>query len=704
MSNESIIPAFVLKINTLSSLDVGFVLLVGNNKYLYIEGKLLMYNGKVKTKANVVGYVINKNGNEIKITNFPIILPNEQIILKDLILVDVIRELNLSIFKGSKEYFAYFIQKDDAYFNFSYYINNLNKEFDIIYGIPVVKDDKNGIINVMHKKTEKILDIINEYPFDVVIKNAIYTLKSKNECNTIIALNKLFKTKEPEDLLVIAECFEQLGYLTDALRIYSLFDNSRYRELEIKIINNINKLIDEFDEKHDIKVLENAVQLLPTYDAPLLKLSYYYYSKREYEKAVKTLEYALSKKQSFHTMIMLAYMYYLTGEYSKALQVLENAEKIKVSGALSYIKGLIYENMNAKSSAEKEFIYACEEGVVDACLKVQPYKVHYYSETSFDPSWWKGYNLYGYKVIDVIGNGGSGYVLLTEKNGKKYASKVIKREYNVSTLINEIAKMQELSKGSRYLTKIYASFVDENYTDYFSSPPLIVMEYMEGGDLKNIIISEEYNTLKDSEKWPLLVALIYYRISQALYYLHSQNYIHADVKPSNILFSSKISKYIDEAIDEISNDKVLIKLSDLGSSVKKGDIVMHYTPYYAHPLQRFGSKAEEYMDVYSLSVSMYVTLTNNFPYPEWLEQEIEEAVVNVKKRETALKDFEHTEPRMDRVPELFKEVIYKGLKTEYLSVKQILFELEKIISEMATSSYLSINSETAISHEKISLI
>lgn len=703
-SSEGIISGFALKVNTLSSLVVDFVLLVDNNKYLYIEGKLLMYNGKVKTKNNVIGYVINKNGNEIKITNSLIVLPDAQVILKDLILMDIIRELNLGIFKGSKEYYAYFIQKDDPYFNLSYYLNNLAKEFDLIYGIPVIKDDKNGVINVMFRRAEKILNIVHEYPFDLVIENAIHILRSKNDCSAIITLSKLLKTKEPEDLLIIAECFEQLGYITDALRIYSLFDNSKYKELEAKIMNKINKLIDEFDEKHDIKVLENAIQLLPTYDAPLLKLGYYYYSRREYEKAIKTLEDAVAKKPSFHTMVMLAYMYYLIGNYSRALEVVENAEKVKVTGALAYIKGLVYESMNSESLAEKEFTYACKEGVVDACLKVQPYKIHYYSEASFDPSWWKEYNLYGYKVVDIIGTGGSGYVLLVEKNGKKYAAKVIKREYNISTLIYEIAKMQELSKGSRYLTKIYGSFVDENYTDYFSSPPLIIMEYMEGGDLKNIIVSEEYNTLKDSEKWPLLVALIYYKISQALYYLHTQNYIHADVKPSNILFSSKISKYINEAIEEISNDKVLVKLSDLGSSVKKGDIVLHYTPYYAHPLQRFGSKADEYMDIYSLSVSMYVTLTNNFPYPEWLEQEIEEAVTNVKKRETALKDFEHTEPRMDRVPELFREVIYRGLKTEYLSMKQILLELEEIIDEMTTSSHLSLDNGITTEPENVSLI
>lgn len=56
------------------------------------------------------------------------------------------------------------------------------------------------------------------------------------------------------------------------------------------------------------------------------------------------------------------------------------------------------------------------------------------------------------------------------------------------------------------------------------------------------------------------------------------------------------------------------------------------------------------MDVYSFTVSLYVTLTNNFPYPEWLERELEEAITSPEKRSEALKDFYSLEPRMDYVP------------------------------------------------------
>lgn len=677
---------------------MAFVLTKDNNKYLYIDGKVLAYKGKIKIRDNIIGYLAIQDGNEIKVTKTPIIRVDESVLENDLSLVAVIKELGLLIFEGKDKYYGYEVKNEDPYFNLEYYFKNLYKQFNIIYGIPILREDINGIITLINLNERKAIDIANKYPYDPVLRAAINILKGKDDCTNIINLGKRIVNKQPEDLLVIAECYERIGNLSEALRIYSLFDDRKYKDLELKIIDSINKLIDKFDENKDIKSLEDASILLPTYDAPIIKLGYYYYSKHDYERAIQMFEKAIARSKSFHNMVTLAYLYLLTEQYSKALQVIQEAEKIKITGNLAYIKGLVYENMNSKTLAEREYIYACEEGIIDACMKVQPYKLHYYSfDSSFDPKAWKGYNLYGYKVIDVIGNGGSGYVLLVEKNGNKYAAKVIKREYNISTLIYEIAKMQELSKGSRYLTKIYGSFVDENYTDYFSSPPLIIMEYMEGGDLKNIITNEEYSSLRYSEKWSLLVALIFYKIGQAIYYLHTQGYIHADVKPSNILFSVKLPKYIDEAIESISNDKIIVKLSDLGSSVKKGDIVLHYTPYYAHPLQRFGNKAEEYMDIYSLAVSMYATLTNNFPYPEWLEEEIEEAVTNFSKRTEVLKDFERVEPRLDRIPTELKSVIYKGLKTNYVSMRELLVELERVINELSASQNINLSSAEYIS-------
>jgi hypothetical protein len=71
-------------------------------------------------------------------------------------------------------------------------------------------------------------------------------------------------------------------------------------------------------------------------------------------------------------------------------------------------------------------------------------------------------------------------------------------------------------------------------------------------------------------------------------------------------------------------------------------------------------------------------LTNNFPFPEWLEREIEEAVTDPSKREIALKDFYSLEPRLDYIPEEFRDIIENGLKGE-LSMEMISRELKYIV-------------------------
>ncbi|WP_444543169.1 serine/threonine protein kinase [Metallosphaera hakonensis] len=300
-------------------------------------------------------------------------------------------------------------------------------------------------------------------------------------------------------------------------------------------------------------------------------------------------------------------------------------------------------------------------GIVEACSKALPSDA---SRGEFDPDDWIGYVLYGYEIRSVLGRGGMGYVLLAEKNGKQFAMKVMKKEYKMDEFLYEVAKMQDISKGSRYMVRILANFIDENWTDYYGSPPAIVMEYMSGGDLRRILAEEEYLSLRHSVKWNEVVSLIFAKVAEAVIHLHKQGYVHADIKPSNILFDKPLSRYGEEAETQLLKGEVTPKLSDLGSSIRTGSPVIHYTPYYAHPKQRFGGRAETWMDVYSFTVSLYVTLTNNFPYPEWLERELEEAITSPEKRSEALKDFYSLEPRMDYVPQEYRDIILSGVRGE----------------------------------------
>ncbi|MBW9141741.1 MAG: protein kinase [Candidatus Aramenus sulfurataquae] len=648
-----------------------FAFIRDNRKLVYKNGVVEEYGDKLKVRDEVIGYVLAPQGDKLKQTKVP---------------VYDCSKVNFSGTLKAKADDFYVFESPDAlclYFG-SLYREIIGYRYDIVAGRPIVKGDRDALIRNMDSY-EVIQFALKNYSNDPeVLRNAVIGLTKLGKCEEAISLYSSLDKKYPEESLAVAECYEKVGKELEALKIYSFFSEDKYRELEAKLRERVDNLIAQYNQTNNVKPLLDALEVLPTYDAPALKLGWHYLKRKNWEEAVKYFEEAVKRSNGFQNLLMLAYAYVKKGEYKRAFDLINNAEKIRRTAYSAYLKGLALEGLNASKNAEKEFIYACKEGVVEACDKVEPSKV--YSPKEFSPEQWLGYVLYGYEVKSIIGNGGMGYVLMVEKNGKRYAMKIMKKEYKFSEMLYEVAKMQEISKGSRYVVRILSSFIDENWSDYFSSPPAIVMEYMEGGDLRSVLVSDEYMSLRHSVKWPEVVAVIFSKVAQGVIHMHKEGYVHCDIKPSNILFTAKLPKYGEEALNAVLNEEVTPKLSDLGSAVKLGVPVVHYTPYYAHPVQRFGNRADYSMDAYSFVVSLYVALTNNFPFSEWLEREIEDAVTNSQAREQALRDFYNAEPRMDYVPNEYRWLIEKGLRGE-LTMEEIARELRNIATAVYGIDY-----------------
>jgi Flp pilus assembly protein TadD len=490
---------------------------------------------------------------------------------------------------------------------------------------------------------------------------AVLALAKAGRCEEAIKVFESLSEKYPDEALAAAECYVKLGNRTEALKIYSVFAPEKYRELEELIKAEINSALDEFDRTENVKALVNLLKVLPNYDAPSLKLAWYYYNKGNKAEALKYFEEAVRRNPSYINELFLAKALIEAGQPKRAYEILTELEAVWQTGYINYLKGEALSRMNAPGEASKEFSKACWNGILEACMRLKPYMVNQ-SRSSDDPDQWLGHVVYGYRIERYLGSGGMGYVFEATKAGKKFAMKVMKREFRLDELLKEVAKMQEVTKGNRRFVRIVANFVDENLQDSLSYPPAIVMEYMAGGDLKAVLIDDEYKTLRSSDYWPAVVAKIFSMVAEGVSYLHSLGYVHADLKPGNILFTSGLPKFGPQALEALEKGEVEPKIGDLGSVTKIGTAVVHYTPYYAHPQQRFGGPADPKFDLYSLTVSLYVSLTNSYPWPEWLEREIEEAVTNPSMRDQAYQDFLEAKPRLDYVPEEFRDLIYDGLK------------------------------------------
>lgn len=184
--------------------------------------------------------------------------------------------------------------------------------------------------------------------------------------------------------------------------------------------------------------------------------------------------------------------------------------------------------------------------------------------------------------------------------------------------MTEATRLLELSGQSKYVVQIRGILVDRlniqeimkgNMTLYYRSPPAIVMEYMKGGTAKRLIEDPEYEPLYYSEKWGGIVVLLGQMMAQALDMIHNAGFVHLDVKPQNVLFTTKPPLTGQEMLDQMLTGTLTPKLADLGSAVRVEGRVIQFTSEYAPGEQVLGEDAQPSMDVYALGASLFTMLT-----------------------------------------------------------------------------------------------
>lgn len=134
---------------------------------------------------------------------------------------------------------------------------------------------------------------------------------------------------------------------------------------------------------------------------------------------------------------------------------------------------------------------------------------------------------------------------------------------------------------------------------------MMIMEYCPGKELFDVILERKY--FEESDARP-----IFSQIARALFYLHSLNILHRDVKPENILVSS-IPDHTGQVVAKLL-DFGLSKNAGNGSAAK----TFVGTPCYVAPEVEYTSKGlggtySFPADCWSLGAVLYVMLVARFP-------------------------------------------------------------------------------------------
>jgi len=121
--------------------------------------------------------------------------------------------------------------------------------------------------------------------------------------------------------------------------------------------------------------------------------------------------------------------------------------------------------------------------------------------------------------------------------------------------------------------------------------PAIVMEYVEGKSLEEVLLNEEH-----SDELMIKVAA---SVLNALSYAHGKGIVHRDIKPGNILVSkSGIIKVTDFG---------LAAVSDAPSLTMEGGLIG--TPAYMSPEQARGEIVDGRTDLFSLGITLVESVT-----------------------------------------------------------------------------------------------
>uniref|UniRef100_A0A8D2NR39 non-specific serine/threonine protein kinase n=1 Tax=Zosterops lateralis melanops TaxID=1220523 RepID=A0A8D2NR39_ZOSLA len=140
-------------------------------------------------------------------------------------------------------------------------------------------------------------------------------------------------------------------------------------------------------------------------------------------------------------------------------------------------------------------------------------------------------------------------------------------------------------------------------------------------------------------------------IGEAIQYLHSINIAHRDVKPENLLYTSK-------------RPNAVLKLTDFGfakeTTTHNSLATPCYTPYYVAPEVLGPEKYDKSCDMWSLGVIMYILLCG---YPPFYSNHGLAISPGMKKR-IRMGQYEFPNPEWSEVSEEVKQLIRNLLKTD----------------------------------------
>jgi molecular chaperone DnaK len=128
----------------------------------------------------------------------------------------------------------------------------------------------------------------------------------------------------------------------------------------------------------------------------------------------------------------------------------------------------------------------------------------------------------------------------------------------------------------------------------------ISMEYIEGRDIKKILIEHGHLTVAEIKHY-------FMQMCSALQYAHELNVVHRDIKPANVMITTQDAVKI--------TDFGIAKIMRTEDVTRSSSMIMG-TPLYMSPEQIEGGQVDGRCDIYSLGIMLYEAAVGRPPFTE----------------------------------------------------------------------------------------
>lgn len=271
-----------------------------------------------------------------------------------------------------------------------------------------------------------------------------------------------------------------------------------------------------------------------------------------------------------------------------------------------------------------------------------------------------GQQLGSYSILEEIGSGGMAtvYRALQPNIKRDVAIKIIKQSQ-----VENLETIQRFQREAHSIAGLEHIHILPIYDfDGLHDPPYIVMRYLEGGTLADVM-SQGALTV------PQVLHLMR-QICAATDYAHRQGIIHRDLKPSNVMIDLEGNTFVSDfgLARHILNEQE-------GSQITNAGVVLG-TPDYISPEQIRGeNNIDHRVDIYSLGVMLFQMLTGNLPFVG--QSPLDVMKMHLDAPIPSVLDFNRELP--SRIDQIISRAMAKNSEDRYSNTSDLYKELQNVL-------------------------